>query len=414
MRALLLALVVACSGEDETTTSPETKPETPVAAKKKLDPDVPVVAKGSLVASLKSLPHPSAILWVEDGKIFLGHTGPKWRGELPKQRDVVALGAIERSILEAMVKDGGPGAKEAKFALKYGIPAVTQDPDDKNDTDAHAAGVDVTASYGFKASQGTARTAGRSKTVDLAPVPILESTAPVVVANASVPAGSVAQVLVKTGGALAVRHRDELRILGTGFQPTSHDAASWLEVHLDPKGLFVLEPGGDARDVEPDELRKAIEKLARGEDLPVDLLVASSGVTVQQLVDVLAELGKARRVSLGILDGTSEARVTKLKQQIAVMGDLDKPTIRRYVAEVMPKVRACYDQGLTKNPLLAGTVVAQFFIAPDGSVSTSTATGVDSKVASCIANAIKSITFPMPKGGGGVQVNYPFVLQQER
>ena len=54
----------------------------------------------------------------------------------------------------------------------------------------------------------------------------------------------------------------------------------------------------------------------------------------------------------------------------------------------------------------------QFFISPTGVVADSRASGVDGEVASCVAAVIKSIEFPKPKGGGGVQVNYPFIFKQ--
>ena len=54
-------------------------------------------------------------------------------------------------------------------------------------------------------------------------------------------------------------------------------------------------------------------------------------------------------------------------------------------------------------------MIAQFFISPTGTVTTSTASGLDGAVASCVAGVIKNIEFPKPKGGGGVQVkSYPF------
>ena len=37
--------------------------------------------------------------------------------------------------------------------------------------------------------------------------------------------------------------------------------------------------------------------------------------------------------------------------------------------------------------------------------------GVDPEVANCVADVIKGIEFPKPKGGGGVQVNYPFTFR---
>ena len=61
--------------------------------------------------------------------------------------------------------------------------------------------------------------------------------------------------------------------------------------------------------------------------------------------------------------------------------------------------------------VVAGTVSTQFFINPNGHVDTATATGVDPEVSECLVNVIKAIEFPKPKGGGGVQVNYPFTFR---
>ncbi|MCE9577412.1 MAG: AgmX/PglI C-terminal domain-containing protein [Deltaproteobacteria bacterium] len=93
------------------------------------------------------------------------------------------------------------------------------------------------------------------------------------------------------------------------------------------------------------------------------------------------------------------------------VGDLDKAVIRRYIKRNLAKISYCYEKELVIHPALEGTVSAQFFITPSGSVGTSNASGVDGSVASCIADVIKGIEFPKPKGGGGVQVNYPFTLR---
>jgi len=39
-----------------------------------------------------------------------------------------------------------------------------------------------------------------------------------------------------------------------------------------------------------------------------------------------------------------------------------------------------------------------------------TASGVDTNVANCVASVIGQIVFPKPKGGGSVNVSYPFVF----
>ena len=92
-------------------------------------------------------------------------------------------------------------------------------------------------------------------------------------------------------------------------------------------------------------------------------------------------------------------------------GDLDKAIIRRYIKRNLQKITYCYEKQLLVRPTLAGTVMAQFFIAPSGQVASAAASGVDRDVATCLAGVIKGIEFPRPKGGGGVQVNYPFTFR---
>jgi hypothetical protein len=91
-------------------------------------------------------------------------------------------------------------------------------------------------------------------------------------------------------------------------------------------------------------------------------------------------------------------------------GDLDKAIIRRYIKRNLQKIQYCYEKQLLAKPTLSGTVSSQFFITPNGTVASSKADGVDPEVSSCVADVIKSIEFPKPKGGGSVQVNYPFIF----
>ncbi|MCX5746114.1 MAG: AgmX/PglI C-terminal domain-containing protein [Proteobacteria bacterium] len=104
---------------------------------------------------------------------------------------------------------------------------------------------------------------------------------------------------------------------------------------------------------------------------------------------------------------TTAAPVMRIGQPQSV-GDLDKAIIRRYIKRNLSKIMYCYEKQLLAAPGLEGIVNAQFFIAPDGKVTHSNANGVNGDVSSCVANVISTIEFPKPKGGGGVQVNYPF------
>ena len=112
----------------------------------------------------------------------------------------------------------------------------------------------------------------------------------------------------------------------------------------------------------------------------------------------------------GMRGRTSSVPTVSIGQPSA-QGDLDKAIIRRYIKRNIQKIQYCYEKELLAKPTLAGTVSAQFFITPNGNVSSSNGSGVDGSVSSCVANVIKGIEFPKPKGGGGVQVNYPFTFR---
>jgi hypothetical protein len=93
-------------------------------------------------------------------------------------------------------------------------------------------------------------------------------------------------------------------------------------------------------------------------------------------------------------------------------GDLDKKLIREEIGKHRDAILACYTQALAKKPALEGTVSTQFFITPNGKVAQAVGFGVAVEVSTCVAATIKKIQFPKPKGGGGVQVNYPFTFRQ--
>lgn len=94
-----------------------------------------------------------------------------------------------------------------------------------------------------------------------------------------------------------------------------------------------------------------------------------------------------------------------------VQGDLDKPTIRFTVLQRITEIRGCYEAKLADHPGLSGVVQTQFFITPNGTVASAAASGLDPEVATCISNVIRTLVFPKPDGGGGVQVNYPFTFR---
>jgi pSer/pThr/pTyr-binding forkhead associated (FHA) protein len=114
----------------------------------------------------------------------------------------------------------------------------------------------------------------------------------------------------------------------------------------------------------------------------------------------------------GGMRGRTAAVPTVSIGQPNAQGDLDKAIIRRYIKRNIQKIQYCYEKQLLAKPGLAGTVQTQFFITPNGNVASSSGSGVDPEVANCVADVIRGIEFPKPKGGGGVQVNYPFIFRQ--
>jgi hypothetical protein len=93
--------------------------------------------------------------------------------------------------------------------------------------------------------------------------------------------------------------------------------------------------------------------------------------------------------------------------------DLDKKLIRRSIRSHLREVRHCYERELVIKPALKGTVVVNFQIAPDGRVTNSKASGMDQKVADCVAGVIKTVQFPPVRTGGYVNTRYPFTFLPE-
>lgn len=94
-----------------------------------------------------------------------------------------------------------------------------------------------------------------------------------------------------------------------------------------------------------------------------------------------------------------------------VTGDLDKNIIRRYVRRKLPQIRYCYEKELLADPTLQGTVRVSFVISHTGQAGNANAAGVNDAVSGCVARLIETIRFPKPKGGGVVQVAYPFTFR---
>jgi TonB family protein len=134
----------------------------------------------------------------------------------------------------------------------------------------------------------------------------------------------------------------------------------------------------------------------------------------------VAELGTIGIGNTGLIGkggagfGGQGKPIPDVRQDTAkVRGNLDPDIIRRIVRAHINEVRSCYNAGLTKNPELEGRVTIDFVITSTGKVGDSklgNSTVSDEYVGNCIAKAVKRWTFPKPRGGGEVEVSYPFQL----
>jgi hypothetical protein len=113
----------------------------------------------------------------------------------------------------------------------------------------------------------------------------------------------------------------------------------------------------------------------------------------------------------GRICGGRDVSVPPVRIGTPVTAGYDKSIVRRYVRRALPKISYCYEKQLLAKPSLAGTVMATWIISPDGSVTNSSASGVDAEVSSCIANVISAISFPKPPAAGVFQIKYPFELR---
>jgi outer membrane biosynthesis protein TonB len=107
-------------------------------------------------------------------------------------------------------------------------------------------------------------------------------------------------------------------------------------------------------------------------------------------------------------DPTPTSPTVSVGQDKAADG-LDHDVIRRYVRKSLPKITACYEAALAKEPKLAGNVTSTFEIAPDGHVLNATTSGLPA-VAPCVASVIRAIEFPKPTNNASVNVTYPFAF----
>jgi hypothetical protein len=103
-----------------------------------------------------------------------------------------------------------------------------------------------------------------------------------------------------------------------------------------------------------------------------------------------------------------------LLRRPTVRGALPKSAASRVIRGHLQDIRFCYDQGLQRDPTLAGVVTIGLEIDAGGRASNVFVLGstlADGSVSRCIARATQGWRFPRPRDGGEVKVTYPVILE---
>jgi len=100
-----------------------------------------------------------------------------------------------------------------------------------------------------------------------------------------------------------------------------------------------------------------------------------------------------------------------------IVGPMSREEIRSVINRNLQRFMACFELAPPDSPAIGGKVSIHFTINPAGDVVDATSadsTVGKSPVANCVLETMQSIKFPAPRGGGTVQVTYPFVFRPAR
>lgn len=105
--------------------------------------------------------------------------------------------------------------------------------------------------------------------------------------------------------------------------------------------------------------------------------------------------------------------ITIQEEETIIIGSLTKEEVESVVQSHIEMLSYCYEMQLMKNPSLEGKVEISWTIGPEGQVTKSfvkKSTLKNDDAENCMVRAIKRWRFPSPRGGGYVEVNYPFTF----
>jgi hypothetical protein len=111
--------------------------------------------------------------------------------------------------------------------------------------------------------------------------------------------------------------------------------------------------------------------------------------------------------------GHGRANVTVPPGDPVVSGGLTAQEIMAVIRANLNQIRHCYEQLLQRSPNASGKMTVSFVISTAGRVQSTNvmeSTISDSVMRGCVTGKIQRWSFPKPRGGSPVSVNYPFVF----
>jgi hypothetical protein len=207
------------------------------------------------------------------------------------------------------------------------------------------------------------------------------------------------------------------------FEEQRREKRTWM-VHAEAKELSLwlgkdrLQIGvGDA--AAETRARELVERECARQACWADLTLSHDTPLIPTLLAwqrVFGDRGTTLLVSLPNPDGprapngTAAAVATVASKGAA--GRLPPEVIQRIVRQNFESFRHCYEQGLGRNPNLAGKMIVRFVIGLDGKVTSAQDFGSnmpDLQVRECVVQSFRELAFPNPEAGA-VTVVYPIIL----
>ncbi|GAC1394015.1 MAG: hypothetical protein NVSMB47_02370 [Polyangiales bacterium] len=113
--------------------------------------------------------------------------------------------------------------------------------------------------------------------------------------------------------------------------------------------------------------------------------------------------------------GRKTKNVKMIETGTDIQGRLPPEVVKRIIRANFPRFRACYEQGLKKDPGLKGTVGVRFIIDTTGAVESASGAGgslAAGAVSGCVLGVYRTLSFPEPEGGK-VMVTYPIDFEND-